>query len=189
MQKRLHAARPLEGDDPARQADDAGKQRAGKEDERRTREEGKQRDNQPADHRIEIEALDGDLRAGLPELHPERRLFDVAVLGLLLLVKFLQRVLNGFAALRDFRNPVPRSLDLRPVRIRTLDRLQPLADVLLIRDRLEKKCVGDRAGAAAGKKHERQNRTFDAEHGRPPRARAVRVRLKSSNCSNSLIFA
>src|SRR4029453_11081188 len=93
------AAAAAERDEPARQAKTARQQNARQHVERSAEKEGNDGQDQSADDRIDVEALNVDLHAGLPNLHAQRRLLQVEVARLLPVVQLLQRILHRLPAL------------------------------------------------------------------------------------------
>ena len=83
----------------------AGEQGARQDEQRRAEDEGDDREHDAADDGIDVEALDRDRQAGLPELDRSGGFLMLLSLGLLLVVEFLQRILDRLAALGDLGWP------------------------------------------------------------------------------------
>ncbi len=160
----LDPASATKRDEPAWQTERAGQQRARQDHQRRTGEIGKNRQRDSADAGIDVEALHGNLHARLTDLDLERRLLDDAVVGFLLVVEFLQRILDGLTPFGRFRHTIARCLDDGTIGLGGLDRFKPLADLLLVADPREQEGIGDRAGAEAGEHDECQYGAVNSKH-------------------------
>ena len=104
VEERLDPAGATKRDEPARQAERAGQQRRPAERAAARRPQRQRIVNSEAAYGgVDIEALDGDLHAGLTELGFQRRFLDVLSLVFCFVVEFVQRILNRFAPLGGFR--------------------------------------------------------------------------------------
>ena len=150
VEERLDAKTSPKRDEPAWQAERAGDERAGQHQQRRAEEEGDDGQRDAADDGIKIEALDGDLHAGLTKLDLSGGFLTLRSLVFCLASRSFNESWTDF---RRLAASATRSRDaLTTVRsvsaFLTVSRRLPT--FLLVGDRIEQKCIGDSPGAEAG---------------------------------------